>query len=1065
MAEKTGEKVRFSYGLYSAYSGSNVNDVYFATDKPWVHAQGIWRGVKSGSVVTKSSENDTLRIVTGFTDTTELTIDVDLTKIATTETQRNHWNAAWNFVNTISGTDDDNIINRWVEIVNFLNEISESDTLVSLLSKKADKDIKVFGSKGRNNKGGIKVDIVDDSGGNPSTGQATLASNFRIGINNQMTAGTYGCVTVDDFGMVTAAKASEVTIESTEDDYLSTIKVPSGDSITNSYYEVTTYNGIDVAPHDVFIGSSTADTFQPATFRALESSDIPTLAISKISGLQDKLDNILSSDVVLGVTTPLAITDSGNLSRSPDLSLSYNSNTLGLSGNNLTVLASPKLATARSLWGNSFNGTGDISGDLKFVADNQSSVASRGMRFKSSEGFIGFSYISQTIEQGGNIKCISLGWGANPEKDATSVRINDSIFTYKSYPILHSNNFNSYAPTKTGSGASGTWGISISGNAATASKLGTSSVGSLNTPIYLNSGAATAISTIKESLLTYGADSNFNGYISPIDMAVSAIHSANRIAFGSPTGVTIEYSTNGGSSWLDYGASNTQKISLISGLGSTFYIGGSDTSTTVTTSFMLRITLNAVNLGTYTRPRKALINISTQGASNCQVKIESATLGSPTSFTTYATYPISGWSGWNSIPLGFKSTFGGGSHQTSNNAVFRFTFSIGTLNSSYSNRLSVSDIAIFGDTYWRCPSTLAITGKMYTYDASKNVTFPAKVTATTFVGALSGNATTATTASKLGASNVGSATQPIYLNGGTPTACTYTLGKSVPSNAVFTDTTYSVATASANGLMSSAMFKEYMVKSVSVRQGATTIIEGGSVEDHSVYIEQTRNNITNAYSTTMGAGDVKIPNATTTYDGSMSYIDKRKLEAIFNDTKIYNSVSEISESKMEIESGIDIGSRSEILHYWQLPISTSSQCGLMSGSDKIKLDRYSSYLPKAVLGLKFRIDSATAITVISTYGDYDITDGNTDFIYIDRINKGTYYITRISIDTSSFSSNNVLDLLKNNMVKFGYSSKDTSDYEEMKLLQLNFDDDTISLDCITKTELNGLTFDCIWEIY
>ena len=34
--------------------------------------------------------------------------------------------------------------------------------------------------------------------------------------------------------------------------------------------------------------------------------------------------------------------------------------------------------------------------------------------------------------------------------------------------VLHSNNFNSYAPTLTGTGASGSWGISITGNAATA---------------------------------------------------------------------------------------------------------------------------------------------------------------------------------------------------------------------------------------------------------------------------------------------------------------------------------------------------------------------------------------------------------------------------------------------------------------------------------------------------------------------------------------------------------------------------------------------------------------------
>lgn len=63
-------------------------------------------------------------------------------------------------------------------------------------------------------------------------------------------------------------------------------------------------------------------------------------------------------------------------------------------------------------------------------------------------------------------------------------------------------------------------------------------------------------------------------------------------------------------------------------------------------------------------------------------------------------------------------------------------------------------------------------------------------------------ATSAGSASKLD-SSAGSATQPVYFSGGKPVACTYTLGKSVPSNAKFTDTTYGVATASANGLMSS----------------------------------------------------------------------------------------------------------------------------------------------------------------------------------------------------------------------------------------------------------------------
>lgn len=65
----------------------------------------------------------------------------------------------------------------------------------------------------------------------------------------------------------------------------------------------------------------------------------------------------------------------------------------------------------------------------------------------------------------------------------------------------------------------------------------------------------------------------------------------------------------------------------------------------------------------------------------------------------------------------------------------------------------------------------------------------------------------ATYATKIGTSSshpaIGSATTPIYVNSdGTPTAISYTIGTSVPSDAVFTDTTYSTmagASASANG--------------------------------------------------------------------------------------------------------------------------------------------------------------------------------------------------------------------------------------------------------------------------
>lgn len=60
----------------------------------------------------------------------------------------------------------------------------------------------------------------------------------------------------------------------------------------------------------------------------------------------------------------------------------------------------------------------------------------------------------------------------------------------------------------------------------------------------------------------------------------------------------------------------------------------------------------------------------------------------------------------------------------------------------------------------------------------------------------------ANSAVKLDTATAGSATKPVYISGGKPVACTYSLGKDVPANAVFTDHTYdnmTAATASAAG--------------------------------------------------------------------------------------------------------------------------------------------------------------------------------------------------------------------------------------------------------------------------
>ena len=69
---------------------------------------------------------------------------------------------------------------------------------------------------------------------------------------------------------------------------------------------------------------------------------------------------------------------------------------------------------------------------------------------------------------GANNNGINYGYIGCNSYDGLNLRISETSLSWGDNPIFHLGNFNYYAPTLTGSGASGTWGINISGNAATA---------------------------------------------------------------------------------------------------------------------------------------------------------------------------------------------------------------------------------------------------------------------------------------------------------------------------------------------------------------------------------------------------------------------------------------------------------------------------------------------------------------------------------------------------------------------------------------------------------------------
>ena len=238
------------------------------------------------------------------------------------------------------------------------------------------------------------------------------------------------------------------------------------------------------------------------------------------------------------------------------------------------------------------------------------------------------------------------------------------------------------------------------------------------------------INSIKEPYLVFGGK-NIVGTVSPVDMAINNGFSANRFSFMSADDILIEYSNDNGVTWVDYGASNSDKINLVTNSRS-FTIGKKNSNITINDK--LRITLTAASGKLYTSLKKLHLNISTNGASGSNVILQARTVGNYNNnvdtWVDVNSSSISGWSGWN--VLNQSITFGGGTTQTSNYRQIRLTFSITGVSATYASALTLIALYGYGENLWSSPSTLAATNHLYSFDDSQNATFPAIVAAPSF---------------------------------------------------------------------------------------------------------------------------------------------------------------------------------------------------------------------------------------------------------------------------------------------------------------------------------------------
>lgn len=224
------------------------------------------------------------------------------------------------------------------------------------------------------------------------------------------------------------------------------------------------------------------------------------------------------------------------------------------------------------------------------------------------------------------------------------------------------------------------------------------------------------------------------GTVSPVSAALIGAIGSNKFELCDPAGVKVEYSTDGGDTWEDYGCNDPNKIQLLSeSLGANLTIGKVwDRYATV--NDRLRVTVTANDCNVYTMLKSILLNVSTNGSRKCTVTIEQSRIGAPDDFAVISTNNLDGWTGWNEIPL--EKSFGGAQTQVNQTNSIRLTFQAGQPPTSGASKgnLALLNLLFIGITTWRVNSNIARFGHLYKYDYAGNAVFPAEVAAQSFSG-------------------------------------------------------------------------------------------------------------------------------------------------------------------------------------------------------------------------------------------------------------------------------------------------------------------------------------------
>ena len=231
---------------------------------------------------------------------------------------------------------------------------------------------------------------------------------------------------------------------------------------------------------------------------------------------------------------------------------------------------------------------------------------------------------------------------------------------------------------------------------------------------------------------------------------------ANRLAFLPADQIIIEKTTDGGTTWVDAGVSDSVKVGLFSETRPSVplpMLNGARSTLcglrVTITAMKYNVPANTPETGKYAYWSSSNV-VSTERY--CQlkemyfwlnavsdtigVKVERANGNTPNNWGVIfndASFYMTGWSGCDYVRFS-QGVFGGGTNQTGQTWNYRITFMTKGVNgtdtmatTSTTGSQSIMEIRAYGDTWWGRANEYMANDKLYLHDIDKNAIFPASI--------------------------------------------------------------------------------------------------------------------------------------------------------------------------------------------------------------------------------------------------------------------------------------------------------------------------------------------------